>query len=187
MDEITPETNPDAERPMESEPAAASAVPSTGEAPKRSPQSKSAARPGPREANGAALAASKGQAIWATGRRKEAIARVRLVPGPGVIVVNRRPYEDYFPREMWRLAIRQPLVLTHQLGKHDVFVSVEGGGLTGQAGAVRLGIARAVVRLDPALRSTLRSAGLLTRDPRAKERKKYGQKGARKRFQWTKR
>jgi small subunit ribosomal protein S9 len=127
------------------------------------------------------------QALWATGRRKEAIARVRLIPGTGQVFVNKQPYDHYFPREALRLAIRQPLLVTHQLGKHDVFATVEGGGLTGQAGALRLGIARAVVRLDPSLRGTLRGAGLLTRDPRMKERKKYGQKGARKRFQWTKR
>ena len=123
----------------------------------------------------------------ATGRRKEAIARVRLVPGPGAIMVNNRKYEDYFPREAWRLAIRAPLLATHQLGKFDVLATVEGGGLTGQAGAIRLGIARALLSLDEAHRPGLRSGQLLTRDPRMKERKKYGQKGARKRFQWTKR
>ncbi|MBI4354538.1 MAG: 30S ribosomal protein S9 [Candidatus Omnitrophica bacterium] len=123
----------------------------------------------------------------ATGRRKESIARVRMNAGAGAIVVNRRPYEQYFTRETLRLFVRQPLVLTHQLGKVDVRVNVEGGGLTGQAGAIRLGIARALLQQDPSLRSVLRGAGLLTRDPRMKERKKYGQKGARKRFQWTKR
>ncbi|MBI3324256.1 MAG: 30S ribosomal protein S9 [Candidatus Omnitrophica bacterium] len=127
------------------------------------------------------------EVIFATGRRKEAVARVRLVPGPGTIVINHRPYEVHFPRETLRLAIRQPLVVTHQLGKHDVLANVDGGGLTGQAGAVRLGIARALASFDPTLRQSLRGAGLLTRDPRMKERKKYGQKGARKRFQWTKR
>ena len=123
----------------------------------------------------------------ATGRRKEAVARVRLVAGTGAIVVNHRGYDDYFPREALRLSIRQPFLVTHQIGKHDVFATIVGGGLTGQAGALRLGIARALLEIDPALRGTLRGAGLLTRDPRAKERKKYGQKGARKRFQWTKR
>ena len=123
----------------------------------------------------------------ATGRRREAVARVRLVPGTGTILVNGRPYEDYFPREGWRLAIRAPLLLTHQLGKYNVLARVDGGGLTGQSGAIRLGIARALVKLDAALQPGLRGAGLLTRDPRMKERKKYGQKGARKRFQWTKR
>ncbi|MBI3320509.1 MAG: 30S ribosomal protein S9 [Candidatus Omnitrophica bacterium] len=187
MDEVKPETKTNVDTPAEGALADAPAVASTSETPKRASQPKSPARPAPREANGAESSASKGQAIWATGRRKEAIARVRLIPGPGTIVINSRPYDDYFPRETLRLAIRQPLVLTHQLGKHNVLANVEGGGLTGQAGAVCLGIARAIVQLDPALRSTLRSAGLLTRDPRAKERKKYGQKGARKRFQWTKR
>ena len=127
------------------------------------------------------------ETLRATGRRKEAVARVRLIAGPGTILVNHRAYEDYFPRETLRLAIRAPLLLTHQLGKYNVLVNVAGGGLTGQAGAVRLGVARALVKLDPALRATLHGAGLLTRDPRMKERKKYGQKGARKRFQWTKR
>ena len=122
-----------------------------------------------------------------TGRRREAIARVRLIPGTGTILVNRRPYEAYFPRETLRLAIKEPLLITRQLGKYDVLANADGGGLTGQAGAIRLGIARALVRLDSAYRVSLRGAGLLTRDPRMKERKKYGQKGARKRFQWTKR
>ena len=122
-----------------------------------------------------------------TGRRKESVARVRLTPGPGTILVNHRAYEEYFPREVWRLAIRSPLLVTHQLGKYDVLARVEGGGLTGQAGAVRMGIARALAQLDPASRITLRGGGFLTRDPRMKERKKYGRKGARKRFQWTKR
>ncbi len=133
------------------------------------------------------IGASATGTIFATGRRKEAIARVRLMPGSGNIVINKRPCDEYFPRDMWRVAVRSPLVLTHQLAKHDVFASVEGGGISGQAGAVRLGIARAILRIDEAYRPTLRGAGLLTRDPRMKERKKYGQKGARKRFQWTKR
>ena len=131
--------------------------------------------------------ASTANPILATGRRKRSIARVRLTPGTGTILVNQRSYDDYFPREGLRLAIRSPLLLTHQLGKYNVLVNVAGGGLTGQAGAIRLGIARALVQLDPVHRASLRSAGLLTRDPRERERKKYGQKGARKRFQWTKR
>jgi small subunit ribosomal protein S9 len=125
--------------------------------------------------------------VLATGRRKRSIARVRLTPGTGTILVNQRSYDDYFPREGLRLAIRSPLLLTHQLGKYNVLVNVAGGGLTGQAGAIRLGIARALAQLDPTHRASLRGAGLLTRDPRERERKKYGQKGARKRFQWTKR
>jgi small subunit ribosomal protein S9 len=125
--------------------------------------------------------------LLGTGRRKTSVARVRLMPGPGTIVVNHRPYEDYFPRELLRLSIKSPLLLTHQLGKYNVIANVQGGGLTGQADAIKLGIARALSLLDPAYRIGLRGAGLLTRDPREKERKKYGQKGARKRFQWTKR
>jgi len=127
------------------------------------------------------------QAIWATGRRKESVARVGLMPGTGEISVNRTSFDHYFARETLRLAVRQPLIVTHQIGKVNVCANVEGGGLTGQAGAIRLGIARALLRFDAALRAPLREAGLLTRDPRMKERKKYGQKGARKRFQWTKR
>lgn len=123
----------------------------------------------------------------ATGRRKESVARVRLMAGTGAMLINRRPFEQYFPREALRLSIKSPLLLTHQLGKVNVIAHVEGGGLSGQAGAVRLGIARALAELDPAYRVALRAAGLLTRDPREKERKKYGLKGARKRFQWTKR
>lgn len=122
-----------------------------------------------------------------TGRRKESIARVRVMPGNGAISINSRPFETYFPREALRLSIKSPLLLTNQLGKVNVMANVGGGGLTGQAGAVRLGIARALVEMDAANRPALRGAGLLTRDPRMKERKKYGQKGARKRFQWTKR
>ena len=125
--------------------------------------------------------------LIATGRRKQSIARVRLQVGTGTILINERPYEQYFPREGLRLAIRSPLLLTHQLGKYDVSVNVRGGGMTGQAGAVRLGIARALLKVDASYRTVLRGGGLLTRDPREKERKKYGQKGARKRFQWTKR
>lgn len=128
-----------------------------------------------------------GTTLLATGRRKEAVARVRLIAGTGSIVVNHKAYDSYFPREALRLAIRSPLLLTHQLGKVNVIANVQGGGLSGQAGAIRLGIARALLKLDAGNRATLRSAELLTRDPRMKERKKYGQKGARKRFQWTKR
>ena len=128
-----------------------------------------------------------GGVLTGTGRRKEAVARVRLIPGTGTMVINARPYDVYFPREALRLAVRSPLLLTHQLGKYNVVATVVGGGLMGQAGAIRLGIARALLKLDQAHRVTLRGAGHLTRDPRMKERKKYGQKGARKRFQWTKR
>ena len=125
--------------------------------------------------------------LIATGRRKESVARVYLVPGKGAITVNRQGYETYFPRETLRLAVRQPLIVTQQLGKYDVVANVSGGGTSGQAGAIRLGIARLLSQLDPSHRTILRGAGFLTRDPRMRERKKYGQKGARKRFQWTKR
>src|SRR3989338_2882018 len=179
----TPDTTPVGEA------AAPVAVPAPahpadhGAAPKR----ELAAHPKPAASAAPAPAAPQGPTFVTVGRRKEAVARVRMIPGTGVMLINHRPYEEYFPREAWRLAVRQPLLLTHQLGKWDVRASIAGGGLTGQAGAVRLGLARALVQVDPALRSVLRGAGLLTRDPRMKERKKYGQKGARKRFQWTKR
>ncbi len=122
-----------------------------------------------------------------TGRRKTAVARVRLAAGSGKIVVNGRPFENYFPADALRTTVLQPLTVTESSAKYDVRVSVEGGGPTGQAGAVRHGIARALLTVDAALRPTLKSAGLLTRDPRMRERKKYGQPGARKRFQYSKR
>jgi len=125
--------------------------------------------------------------INVVGRRKEAVARVRLSPGNGTIVVNKMPFEKYFIRETDRILSRQPLEITEGLTKYDVVANIRGGGLTGQAGALRLGIARVLIVADPALKDTLRKQGFLTRDPRMKERKKYGQKGARKRFQWTKR
>lgn len=171
--------SPEAVKPATAEPAQpptapAATEPAVSQAPAQKPARKEAAAPKP-------------QTYWGTGRRKEAIARVRLLEGLGTIVVNGHPFDQYFPRESLRLAVRQPLLVTHQLGKHNVLARLEGGGLTGQAGALCLGIARALVQFDPGLRVTLRGAGLLTRDPREKERKKYGQKGARKRFQWTKR
>jgi small subunit ribosomal protein S9 len=124
---------------------------------------------------------------YATGKRKVAIARVFLRPGTGKITVNDRTFEDYFPTTVLRMVVRQPLVLTETAEKFDALVNVSGGGVSGQAGAVRHGLARALLQWNPELRKGLRSAGLLTRDPRAKERKKYGQKGARKRFQFSKR
>ena len=123
----------------------------------------------------------------ATGRRKRSIARVTLIPGVGRIVVNGREFENYFPRETLRMIIRQPLQVTGMFGKYDVKASVIGGGLSGQAGALRHGIARALVTVDTDLKTKLKKEGLLTRDPREVERKKYGQKGARKRFQFYKR
>ena len=124
---------------------------------------------------------------YGTGRRKTSTARVFLRPGTGTITVNYRPLETAFPTETHRLVIRQPLVVTETGERFDVLATTAGGGIAGQAGALRLGIARALVRFDGELRSPLRKAGLLTRDPRAKERKKYGMAGARKRFQFSKR
>lgn len=123
---------------------------------------------------------------WGTGRRREAVARVRLVPGSGKITVNRRSLENYFPREADRIAVRSPLDLLEE-STFDIHANVGGGGLSGQSGAIRMGIARALASTSEVHRLALRKAGMLTRDPRMKERKKYGQKGARKRFQWTKR
>jgi small subunit ribosomal protein S9 len=129
----------------------------------------------------------KTSAYSATGRRKHSVARVRLLPGNGQIIVNKSPVLDYFKRETLRMVIEQPLVTTEALGKYDVHANVCGGGLSGQAGAMRMGIARALLQVDEDNRSKLKAAGFLTRDPRMKERKKYGQKGARKRFQFSKR
>ena len=123
----------------------------------------------------------------AVGRRKDSVARVVLIPGKGSFVVNKRPYEKYFLRETDRIIVKQPLDVTNNMNKYDVIANLRGGGLTGQAGALRLGISRALISIEPGLKDLLRKQGYLTRDPRAKERKKYGQKGARKRFQWTKR
>ena len=125
--------------------------------------------------------------FYGTGRRKTSVARVWVKPGPGRIMVNRRSFEDYFPRETLRMIIAQPLEITNTNGQFDVIVTVQGGGPSGQAGAVRHGIARALVRFDDKLRQPLKKAGLLTRDPRMRERKKYGQPGARQKFQYSKR
>lgn len=124
---------------------------------------------------------------YGTGRRKTSVARVYLRPGNGAVVVNRREFETYFPNETLQMIINQPLKLTETVGKFDILVNVDGGGPAGQAGAVRHGITRALLEYNPDYRSTLKKAGLVTRDPRKKERKKYGQKGARKRFQFSKR
>ncbi len=125
--------------------------------------------------------------IWGTGRRKSSVARVRIRKGSGKIIVNRRELDSYFPRDCDKFAVRLPLKTTKTLGKYDIFVNVNGGGLSGQSGATSLGVARALYKSDETLAESLRSAKLLTRDSRMKERKKYGQKGARKSFQWTKR
>lgn len=122
-----------------------------------------------------------------TGRRKSSVARVRLVPGDGTITINNRSVEDYIPFAALREVIKQPLAATETLGSYDVNVNVDGGGYTGQAGAIRHGIARALLQVDPDFRPALKSAGLLTRDPRMKERKKYGLKAARRAPQFSKR
>jgi small subunit ribosomal protein S9 len=128
------------------------------------------------------------QRFYGTGKRKTAVARVWLkMPGEGRIIVNKRDFEDYFPRETLRLMVLQPFKLTDTLGKFDVLVNVRGGGVSGQAGAIRHGISRALVAYNADLRPILKKAGLLTRDARKKERKKYGQRGARARFQYSKR
>ncbi len=125
--------------------------------------------------------------ITAVGRRKTSVARVILKAGTGAIVVNKLPFEKYFPQEIYRADITKPFSVTETAGKYDVAVTVEGGGAAGQAGAMRLGIARALVEASDEFRTSLRSHALLTRDPRMVERKKYGQKKARKRFQFSKR
>ena len=124
---------------------------------------------------------------YGTGRRKSSTARVFLRPGSGIITINRRAFDDAFPTEALRTQIKTPLLVTENADKYDVVVTVAGGGVAGQAGAVRLGIARALVLLNGDLRKTLKKDGLLTRDARIKERKKYGLAGARKRFQFSKR
>ncbi len=124
---------------------------------------------------------------YGTGRRKTSTARVYLRPGSGAIKVNKREFESYFPNEALRMIINQPLRLTDTTGKFDIIINVAGGGNAGQAGAVRHGITRALLEYNQDLRPTLKKAGLVTRDPRKKERKKYGQKGARARFQFSKR
>jgi len=126
-------------------------------------------------------------AITATGKRKTAVARVRLVPGSGNMLVNGRPVDEYFPREALRGLVVQPLADCNAATRYDVHANIHGGGVTGQAGALRHGIARALEKTDPTQRASLKKAGHLTRDARKKERKKYGQRGARARFQFSKR
>jgi small subunit ribosomal protein S9 len=131
--------------------------------------------------------ADKAPEFLGTGRRKTAVARVRLSSGTGKITVNGRAFDNYFPLESLRGTVSQPLTVTGTADKYDVRINVSGGGPNGQAGAVRHGIARALLTVDAAMRGPLKAEGLLTRDPRMKERKKYGQPGARKRFQFSKR
>jgi len=125
--------------------------------------------------------------IYATGRRKTSVARVYLTPGSGQIIVNKRPMDEYFGRETSKMVLCQPLVLTEQLNKFDVHVNVTGGGISGQAGAIRHGITRALMVVDGEMRPALKKAGFVTRDSRAKERKKYGKRAARRSFQFSKR
>ena len=125
--------------------------------------------------------------FWGTGRRKKAVARVRIMPGSGTFQINKRSLDDYFGLDTLKLIVNQPLVLTNTADKFDVFVNVKGGGLSGQAGAIRHGIARALVIADANLKTELKKAGFLTRDPRMKERKKYGLKKARRAPQFSKR
>ena len=122
-----------------------------------------------------------------TGRRKSSVARVRLVPGNGKVTINKKDMDEYFGFETLKMIVRQPLVLTKTEGSYDVLVNVQGGGYTGQAGAIRHGIARALLEVNPELRPALKKAGFLTRDPRMKERKKYGLKAARRAPQFSKR
>jgi small subunit ribosomal protein S9 len=124
---------------------------------------------------------------YATGRRKTSVARVWLMPGEGKVTINKRSIDDYLKRETAKMIIRQPLELTETLGKFDIFVNVRGGGISGQAGAIKHGISRALLAVNPDFRPLLKKSGFLTRDSRVKERKKYGQPGARKRFQYSKR
>lgn len=129
----------------------------------------------------------KEKVYYATGRRKNAIARTWLKPGKGEIIVNNRAVDDYFPVESSKLILLQPFTITNNSGSFDVKVMVKGGGISGQIGAIRHGITRALIEADPDLRTVLKKAGFVKRDPRVKERKKYGQKGARARFQFSKR
>ena len=124
---------------------------------------------------------------YGTGRRKSAVARVYLRPGSGKLSVNKRDFEEYFPNRVLKMVIRQPLLITETADKFDILINVDGGGTAGQAGAIRHGIARALLEFNPELRPRLKTAGFLTRDARAVERKKYGQPKARRRFQFSKR
>lgn len=126
-------------------------------------------------------------AFYATGRRKCAVARVWLMPGSGNVQINHRDIDHYFGRATSKMVLRQPLVLTEMIGRYDLFVNVNGGGLSGQADAIQHGITRALMKINPAFRPALKKAGYITRDSRIKERKKYGQRGARARYQFSKR
>jgi small subunit ribosomal protein S9 len=142
-------------------------------------------KPSPKKATANELA--PGQFCWGTGRRKKAIARVRIRPGKGDITINKRTLDEYFPNQQTRMDVRAPLITTDHTGSYDIFITVQGGGFTGQAGAAKLGVARALVVADPTCYTALKNSGYLTRDSRMKERKKYGQRGARRSFQFSKR
>jgi small subunit ribosomal protein S9 len=126
-------------------------------------------------------------AFYSTGRRKQAVARVWMMPGTGKIAINRREIDDYFGRATSKMVLRQPLELTDTLGRYDIYINVSGGGLSGQAEAIRLGVTRSLMKINASFRPALKKAGYVTRDPRIVERKKYGQRGARARFQFSKR
>lgn len=127
------------------------------------------------------------QKFYATGKRKTSVARVWMTPGKGDITINKSPMDDYFGRATSKMVVRQPLELTDNVGKFDIFINVDGGGPSGQAGAIKHGITKALLEADPELRATLKKAGFITRDSRIKERKKYGRAGARRSFQFSKR
>lgn len=126
-------------------------------------------------------------AFYSTGRRKQAVARVWMMPGTGQIAINKRDVDDYFGRATSKMILRQPLELTETLGRYDIYINVSGGGLSGQAEAIRLGVTRSLMQINASFRPALKKAGYVTRDPRIVERKKYGQRGARARFQFSKR
>ncbi len=127
------------------------------------------------------------QKYYATGKKKTSVARVWMKPGSGDVVINKRTMDEYFGRETSKMVVRQPLELTENVGKFDIFVNVQGGGPSGQAGAIKHGITKALLEVNPELRAVLKKAGFITRDSRIKERKKYGQRGARRSFQFSKR
>jgi len=173
-----PEAASEAPEAASEAPEAAAEAPAEAEAPPAEPKVEERPAPQPPEAK---------HYFWGTGRRKSAVARVRIRPGAGAILINKREMEKYFPADKDRNAVRAPLEAVQMLSSWDIWANVKGGGYTGQAGAVKLGLARALAEALPDVERTLRNQGLLTRDPRMSERKKYGQKGARKRFQFSKR
>ncbi|MBN1587421.1 MAG: 30S ribosomal protein S9 [Candidatus Omnitrophica bacterium] len=182
MDKAEQQTPTPEEAPI---PEPSEVVAEAGPEPAESAEEEAVAAPKPKKA-AKRITPSEGS-VRATGRRRTSVARVYMKPGTGKLTVNSRSIDEYFERETLRMIVGQPFKVTNTSGRFDVKAILDGGGTSGQAGALRHGIARALVRVEPTLRSTLRKAGLLTRDPRSKERKKFGQKGARRRFQWTKR